>query len=283
MPTATATSNLASGRVQIALIGCNHRTAPVELRERIAFTPEQALRATDELRSSGSLEEAVVLSTCNRSELYGVAASPDGDVQSEMEKLLTDFHGLAPTELNGRLYRENNVEAVRHLYRVASGLDYRMYDADNHLYEVADAFTRHLPKRREQDFYWTTDGRGHRHIVLGGKVFDFLPNPTFDPIAVITGHKRSGSLQHRRARLIPTRSLLQRILGDFRPACLPLSSSGASWRELLSEYWVNSSHNRSEGDNNHDCAKHQCSISGPNHRPPTRSTTHQSASSGPLV
>ena len=63
-------------------------------------------------------------------------------------------------------------------------LDYRMYDADNHLYETADAFTRHLPDHRRHDFYWTTDDRGHRHVILGGKIFDYLPNPTFDPIAV---------------------------------------------------------------------------------------------------
>ena len=63
-------------------------------------------------------------------------------------------------------------------------LGYRMYDADNHLYEAADAFTRHLPAHRRKDFYWTTDERGHRHIILGGKHFDYLPNPTFDPIAV---------------------------------------------------------------------------------------------------
>ena len=50
MPTDTASANLSMGRVQIALIGCNHRTAPLELRERIVFTPEQALRASDELR-----------------------------------------------------------------------------------------------------------------------------------------------------------------------------------------------------------------------------------------
>ncbi len=61
-----------SRRIQVALIGCNHRTAPVELRERISFTQQQALDAADELRRQGILEEAVVLSTCNRSELYGV-------------------------------------------------------------------------------------------------------------------------------------------------------------------------------------------------------------------
>jgi predicted TIM-barrel fold metal-dependent hydrolase len=67
---------------------------------------------------------------------------------------------------------------------ISAELGYRMYDADNHLYETSDAFTRHLPAHRAHDFYWTSDQRGHRHIVLDGKIFDFLPNPTFDPIAV---------------------------------------------------------------------------------------------------
>jgi predicted TIM-barrel fold metal-dependent hydrolase len=63
-------------------------------------------------------------------------------------------------------------------------LGYGMYDADNHLYEVADAFTRHLPANRKRDMYWVADERGHRHIVLNGKLWNYLPNPTFDPIAV---------------------------------------------------------------------------------------------------
>ncbi len=63
-------------------------------------------------------------------------------------------------------------------------LPYRMYDADNHLYEVADAFTRHLPRHRQKDFFWVTDDLGHRHIIVDGRLWDYLPNPTFDPIAV---------------------------------------------------------------------------------------------------
>lgn len=65
-----------------------------------------------------------------------------------------------------------------------NGLPYLMYDADNHLYETADAFTRHLPGRRQKDFFWVTDDRGHRHIIVDGRLWDYLPNPTFDPIAV---------------------------------------------------------------------------------------------------
>ena len=111
------------GGIRVALIGCNHRTAPVELRERVAFTAEQALDAVGELRSRGILEEAVVLSTCNRSELYGVAPAADSAVTDAMEEFLTSFHRISRAELDGRLYRWEGTEAVRHLYRVAAGLD----------------------------------------------------------------------------------------------------------------------------------------------------------------
>lgn len=66
----------------------------------------------------------------------------------------------------------------------SSDLPYGMYDADNHLYESADAFTRYLPQSRRRDFFWVTDDRGHRHIIVDGRLWDYLPNPTFDPIAV---------------------------------------------------------------------------------------------------
>ena len=111
------------GGVRVALIGCNHRTAPVEVRERVAFTAEQALDAAGELRRRGILEEAVVLSTCNRSELYGVAPAADADVTAAMEEFLTSFHRIPRQELDGNLYRRQGADAVRHLYRVAAGLD----------------------------------------------------------------------------------------------------------------------------------------------------------------
>ncbi|MGB9403696.1 MAG: glutamyl-tRNA reductase [Candidatus Acidiferrales bacterium] len=134
----------AAGRERIALIGCNHRTAPVELRERITFTPEQALRAADELRLRGVLEEAVVLSTCNRSELYGVTPDPTADAQGAMENFLTDFHGVSSIDLSGRLYRQTNSEAVRHLFRVASGLDSMLLGEAEILGQVRDAYGRAL-------------------------------------------------------------------------------------------------------------------------------------------
>src|SRR3981189_777150 len=58
--------------MEIVLVGLNHHTASLELRERVSFTADQARRAADELRSRGLLEESLVLSTCNRSDAYGV-------------------------------------------------------------------------------------------------------------------------------------------------------------------------------------------------------------------
>jgi glutamyl-tRNA reductase len=109
--------------IRVALIGCNHRTAPVELRERVAFTSEQALDAASELRRRGILEEAVVVSTCNRSELYGVPAGAASTVTDAMEDFITSYHHISRAELEGRTYRWVGTDAVRHLYRVAAGLD----------------------------------------------------------------------------------------------------------------------------------------------------------------
>ena len=111
------------GRVHMVLIGCNHRTAPVELRERVAFTQEQALHAAAELRRQGILEEAVVLSTCNRSELYGVADAASAPIAETLEDFLTSYHGIARAEIDGRIYRWTGPDALRHLFRVAAGLD----------------------------------------------------------------------------------------------------------------------------------------------------------------
>ena len=107
----------------MALIGCNHRTAPVELRERIAFTSQQALQAADELKERGILEEAVVVSTCNRSELYGVPGDFAPSTAEAMEEYFTSFHKIPYDQLKGRFYRWAGPDAVRHLFRVAAGLD----------------------------------------------------------------------------------------------------------------------------------------------------------------
>ena len=93
MPTATNPNRAGAIRIQVALIGCNHRTAPVELRERIVFTSaaSSAGRGRTE-KTRGILEEAVVVSTCNRSELYGVPGDFAPSTAEAMEEYFTSFH-----------------------------------------------------------------------------------------------------------------------------------------------------------------------------------------------
>jgi glutamyl-tRNA reductase len=130
--------------IRVALIGCNHRTAPVELRERVAFTTEQALDAATQLRQRGILEEAVVVSTCNRSELYGVPGDATASIAEVLEEFLTTYHGIPRGELEGRTYRWMGTDAIRHLFRVASGLDSMLLGEAEILGQIRTAYGRAL-------------------------------------------------------------------------------------------------------------------------------------------
>lgn len=131
-------------RVELALIGCNHRTAPVEFRERVAFTSEQARHAANSLREQGILEEAVVLSTCNRSELYGVPVDSGAPVTEAMEEFLTSFHRIPRADLDGRFYRWVGRDAIQHLYRVAAGLDSMLLGEAEILGQLRTAYNQAL-------------------------------------------------------------------------------------------------------------------------------------------
>ena len=111
--------------MHILCIGLNHTTAPLELREKLAFSEEQvrsSLACLDD-DNGGKLQsivEMVILSTCNRIELYAV--SPRADFK-ELESFLATLHGIPVGELEPHLYRYDDERAVNHLYRVATGLD----------------------------------------------------------------------------------------------------------------------------------------------------------------
>src|SRR2546425_8979201 len=109
--------------MEIVLVGLNHRTAPVEVREKVSFTAEQARRAAEELRSRGILEETLVLSTCNRSEVYGVPPESSHECAPGLSTFLSEFHSVRADILSVSLYHHYDREAVRHLFRVAAGLD----------------------------------------------------------------------------------------------------------------------------------------------------------------
>jgi glutamyl-tRNA reductase len=126
--------------MEIVLVGLNHRTAPVEVRERVSFTTEQARRAADELRARGILEETLVLSTCNRSEVYGVPPEALHDSAPGLSSFLSEFHSVRPDVLSGALYHHYDQEAVRHLFRVSAGLDSMLLGESEILGQVREAY-----------------------------------------------------------------------------------------------------------------------------------------------
>jgi glutamyl-tRNA reductase len=126
--------------MEIVLVGLNHRTAPVEVREKVSFTVEQTQRAAEELRARGILEETLVLSTCNRSEVYGVPPESSHECAKGLSTFLSEFHSVRPDILSVSLYHHYDQEAVRHLFRVAAGLDSMLLGEAEILGQVREAY-----------------------------------------------------------------------------------------------------------------------------------------------
>ncbi len=108
--------------MHILATGVNHRTAPVEVRERLAFRDHNLPDALCELRSRSPVTEVAILSTCNRAELYTVSPEPEA-ARREVVAFLGEFHAIDPAQLEPHLYQHTDEQAARHLFRVAAGLD----------------------------------------------------------------------------------------------------------------------------------------------------------------
>lgn len=108
--------------MHIAVVGLSHRTAPVEIRERLSI-PEQSLEASlQRLRSDDQVLEASILSTCNRLEIYTLLRHPEDGIEA-VGSFLSQVSGLSLAELGPHLFAYHHEEAVAHLLRVAAGLD----------------------------------------------------------------------------------------------------------------------------------------------------------------
>ncbi|HEY3828073.1 MAG TPA: glutamyl-tRNA reductase [Solirubrobacteraceae bacterium] len=107
---------------ELLALGISHKTAPVALRERLAFSEPEAVALAQRLTATAEVREAVVISTCNRTEVYLVVGDP---VQAEGDALgmLARDAGIRPTELAEAIYSPRNCDAARQLYRVTAGLE----------------------------------------------------------------------------------------------------------------------------------------------------------------
>ena len=107
---------------ELLALGISHKTAPVALRERLAFTENEAVEFARESTATSEVREAVIISTCNRTEVYLVVGDPVR-AESDVLGLLARRAGIRPTELAEAIYSPRNCDTARHLYRVTAGLD----------------------------------------------------------------------------------------------------------------------------------------------------------------
>jgi glutamyl-tRNA reductase len=121
----------------IFVVGLSHETAPVAVREAMAFAKERLAEALGRIRSETPAAEAMILSTCNRVEVYGRSEKPALEAVADF---LARFHGRRPEELAPHLYRLEGEEAVRHAFRVAASLDSMVLGEAQILGQVKDAY-----------------------------------------------------------------------------------------------------------------------------------------------
>jgi len=127
--------------MSILLIGVNHKTAPVEIRERLAFTDEACATGLRQLVDGDIVREGLIVSTCNRVEILGATASDQLGFGAERITQFLDTSGHLPTGfLEAHLYHHTDEEAVRHLFRVASSLDSMVVGEPQVLGQVRHAY-----------------------------------------------------------------------------------------------------------------------------------------------
>jgi glutamyl-tRNA reductase len=125
--------------MDLVLYGLNHTTAPIEIRERLSFKLDDASRMMTGLRSKGIFSESLLLSTCNRTEVYGIADQAEESIR-RLQETLTEGRDMKPGLLQDHGYMYLNAKAVQHLFRVSAGLDSLIIGEVEILGQIKDAY-----------------------------------------------------------------------------------------------------------------------------------------------
>jgi glutamyl-tRNA reductase len=132
--------------MHLFLLGVSHKTAPVDLRERLDFSSRDLGAAVEALATRASAAESVVLSTCNRSEIY-VASSDPERAREDITGFISDYHALPTETFAPHLFSCGDEAAAKHLFRVAAGLDSLVVGEPQILGQVKDAFQAAAERR----------------------------------------------------------------------------------------------------------------------------------------
>lgn len=124
--------------MNLLTLGVNHETAPVDIRETVSFTTERAQQAISELKALSLIAECIILSTCNRTELYCILKSEKAEL--DIQNWLHQFFELEPSALTPFLYIHHDLEAVKHIMRVSSGLNSLVLGEPQIFGQIKDAY-----------------------------------------------------------------------------------------------------------------------------------------------
>jgi len=135
--------------MNIIVIGLNHKTAPVQIREKLAFQSEDTIRkALKQLIQLEGINETVIFSTCNRVEIYIYSDNADKDsIVNRLKNFLSDFHHIEIRDFENYLYIYKNKETVEHLFKVTSGLDSMILGEPQITGQVKDSYEIALSER----------------------------------------------------------------------------------------------------------------------------------------
>ena len=125
--------------MEIIVVGLSHKSAPVDIREKVAFAPDCIHEALHTVRSLEHVQEGVIVSTCNRVEVYAASRQREQGVES-LVRFMSEYHRVALEDLRPHLYVQVGPEAVRHVFRVASSLDSMVVGEPQILGQVKDAY-----------------------------------------------------------------------------------------------------------------------------------------------
>jgi len=132
--------------MKILVLGLNHKVADIDVREKLAFDGPKLHEGLIRFKELPEVHEAVILSTCNRVELYAHVSDVEKASES-IKTFLAEFHGIKRSSLDNALYIYDDIEAVRHIYRVASSLDSMIVGEPQILGQLKDAFELALEKK----------------------------------------------------------------------------------------------------------------------------------------
>ena len=125
--------------MELLVVGLNHKTAPIEIRECLAFPEDKMAEALSKVHALPPLKENIILSTCNRVEVYAATRETEKAIH-ELKEFLSQYHGIPLKEFEKSLYFHIGEEAVRHIFRVASSLDSMVVGEPQILGQIKDAY-----------------------------------------------------------------------------------------------------------------------------------------------